>query len=805
MRTRRGQFVVIVSSLALLLSVSSAQELYQKMGEPVATLAEEGKATCSIISADDKARRPAQELAEYLKKISDTEIPIVADPAQAAGFMVRVGGKADIEAWASLPDDGYVIAASADGLLLTGKTELGVFYAVDTFLEKYLGVRWFMPNDVGEDVPRQTTIKIGKIEEVGRPAFRMRWIGRSDWARRNKMNVGVKCDGEFKIKWFVHTFTHILPVEKYFDEHPEYYPLIGGKRIGKGVNKNLLQVCTSNPNVIKEMAANIIAIEKDDPSWSMVSLDPEDNQRFCECDNCKALDEDGTETNNSRTRRLLIFYNAVSEIVGKTCPDLFLKSIAYHTYVAPPLDKAMRVNDNCVIQFCRFTCHNHALDDPACPYNREFNKYITGWREVARNVCLYEYYYKASWVHLPWPIVHMLRKDFPYFQRMKLFGLATQYTSNFGSHGLGYYIAAKLAWDPALDVDALLDDFYIRFYREAAPPMRRYHETMEQAAIASGVHLARQRPYAEIVQLFTPELLSKLDGCVAEAEQATLTEIVKDDAALKKPPVEDKVRARIAMVRAALEYTKMCAEYLRALDDVRREKDTPWLDPTVIEKAEEVGKPYVEKLKTLLEKGSKIGATGRDDDNYVALLLNPKYVVSAWDAPELGFGSRVQSLQKKEWLVKTGRAAEGAPRPERFAVWFYGNDFDSDGEKAEHTVWAVRPSGEKVRLGVLAPIGDPGNAIDKCYIISGLSAGEFLKDKATIILDNPSGEWTASSLYAVYLMPDEPGLSSADATKRIQGSLNDVRSAALGFVEYANQGLLNRDGDESAIEIDLVK
>jgi len=188
---------------------------------------------------------------------------------------------------------------------------------------------------------------------------------------------------------------------------------------------------------------------------------------------------------------MLLFYNAVSGILGPRYSDLLLKSIAYHKYVAPPLDRTLALKDNSVIQMCRFMCHNHALSNPDCPYNRAYHEYLTGWRQIAAHVALYEYYYKVSWLELPWPIVHTLRKDIPHFHELGLFGAATQYAENFGSNGLVYYVAARLLWDPALDVDALLEDFYAKFYAEAAGPMKEYYEALEAAAVASGVHLAR--------------------------------------------------------------------------------------------------------------------------------------------------------------------------------------------------------------------------------------------------------------------------------------------------------------------------
>jgi hypothetical protein len=41
-----------------------------------------------------------------------------------------------------------------------------------------------------------------------------------------------------------HTFTWLVPAKIYFDQHPEYFALIGGKRTAAGN-----QLCTSNPEV----------------------------------------------------------------------------------------------------------------------------------------------------------------------------------------------------------------------------------------------------------------------------------------------------------------------------------------------------------------------------------------------------------------------------------------------------------------------------------------------------------------------------------------------------------------------------
>ena len=44
---------------------------------------------------------------------------------------------------------------------------------------------------------------------------------------------------------FVHTFQTLVPPEKYFKDHPEYFSFLNVQRIPDG------QICLSNPDVLK--------------------------------------------------------------------------------------------------------------------------------------------------------------------------------------------------------------------------------------------------------------------------------------------------------------------------------------------------------------------------------------------------------------------------------------------------------------------------------------------------------------------------------------------------------------------------
>ena len=46
--------------------------------------------------------------------------------------------------------------------------------------------------------------------------------------------------------WGVHTFYPLMPPAEFFNDHPEYYSLIDGKRI-----HDHAQLCLSNPDVLE--------------------------------------------------------------------------------------------------------------------------------------------------------------------------------------------------------------------------------------------------------------------------------------------------------------------------------------------------------------------------------------------------------------------------------------------------------------------------------------------------------------------------------------------------------------------------
>ena len=541
---------------------------YPPVRGPFHALVEDGRPVAHIVLPEeptDVEQFAAEELASYVEQISGADLPIRRTMGPD-GYPVLLGRAAlrrgrDAEDLAPLGPDGFIVRSSSSGLVIAGGSDLGTLFGVYYLLEKYLGVRWFMPGDLGTVIPRSPNIAIGAINDIEKPDFRIRWIESGEWALHNRMNVGVDVGGQpvgIKWKWAYHSLLAIVPPDKYFDEHPEYFALISGVRRRPGARRGH-QLCTSNPEVVRVVAENVCKILDEDPDIDVISVCPEDGGGFCECEKCRALDEERPPEQAWHARyssRLAVFNNAVARLVARRHPDKLIKVGAYAMYMRAPLDADYRPEPNLAIQACHtYACNNHRIASPTCRRNRVyFGDDLERWADIAQHVFIYEYYNKGAWGGLPYPQAHVIKWDIPYFRSLGVEAFFTQAAGRrFPVVGLNHYLAAKLVWDSDLDVELLLEDFYEKFYQEAARPMGRYWSRLESAFEGNPECLS---PYGyKWVSLaapgfFTPEVLADCEAAVSEAERLAES---------------DAVRKRVHVCRVTLDFTKMAMEYLKAV------------------------------------------------------------------------------------------------------------------------------------------------------------------------------------------------------------------------------------------------
>jgi hypothetical protein len=517
-------------------------------GVPTATIVVAAEA-----SADEKLA--SVELQDYLRKMSGAELPVGNAPADDGDAVVRVGvfGSAAVESFRGRrpPSDGFALQTEGRTLYVVGGDARGTLYGAYELLER-LGVRWFMPTELGEDVPVARTVPLPELAVLQGPAFRhvsgLVWAGgpgAAAWERRLKGRVGP--DERFGHNWSaVLRFT-----PENVKLHRELFAEVGGKR-GESP-----QLCSAHPEVVRLSVEAARRFFDANTQAEIFSLSPNDGFGFCEDERCRAVDALYGVTDGTLSDRFVHYANEVLAELEKTHPGKQIGILAYVFHTNPPLHARPHQDYATLITHTPWDfCHVHAIGDPACSVNPRFASYLRGWSAAASHVGVYDYY-GHFFVFAPWPILHSIRRDIPFLHALGIERFTSETQQNWANQGLNFYVAAKLLWDPATDVDALLREYYTRFYGRAAPAMQRYWERWEAAMTASA---AQGDGGYEWLRMFTPELVAECEELLEDAER-----LAGGDT--------DKVQRRVAFARVGLGFTQA---FMRMLDAGAR-RDLPAL------------------------------------------------------------------------------------------------------------------------------------------------------------------------------------------------------------------------------------
>ena len=389
-------------------------------------LMDNGRAVCSIVirkEADCVEKHAASELSLYLGKISGGKSPAVG--------LAPVKGTYPI--YLELTDDkkvgseGFKITADKNALRIAGKESVGVLYGAYEILKRYGNIRWLFPGDEGEYFKIKPTIKVPQILLIKNPDFSVRdvvMVSMSShspvfetraWGARNNARFGVGASmagkhGEKILKYApilfagYHSFSPLLNgaytkkfksgeykkfVEKQFAEHPEYYPLINGKRTISYHGGGEPQPCTSNPDVIRIFAENLAQVCRNMGKNSKFEFGNNDYTLWCQCANCKKIDPKEEAERNIVSTRYWTFTNAVMEQVKKLNPDANVFGWTYQNFSEFPKGVKPSKHISHIMISNHRRCWKHPLDDKNCPNNKWYYEYNKKWNSA--NVPLFTY------------------------------------------------------------------------------------------------------------------------------------------------------------------------------------------------------------------------------------------------------------------------------------------------------------------------------------------------------------------------------------------------------------------------------
>ncbi|MDH7568597.1 MAG: DUF4838 domain-containing protein [Armatimonadota bacterium] len=451
-------------------------------------LARDGRPAATIVtpaSAPQQITWAAQQLQRAVALICGVELPIRSDGQKADGAGLYVGTCApsrveDLPPAGANPES-YAIRARNGSLFFAGRYPTPVAFAVVSFLEHDLGVRWFAPGDLWEYVPRgrrgQLVVNVRSRVKIPDTSPRI-WSGHAwtdSWQEWNLRNKTVQ--GEVVPRRQFQNFLHrVFPPERYAKTHPEYYPMMpdGTRWIPESGSATNWRPCESNPEVLALTVEYARRWFDENPTRDSFSLGMDDISHLCACPNCRAMDPrpDSYEKREFSDRHYK-FVNAVAREIKKTHPDRYVGTLIYS--IARNLPETVEKLEDNVFGFITETS---ALWRE--PGRKEADHQLTrAWRKRCRHLSRYDYYGMGTITPRVYP--HTVAEQIRFDKSLGLEGMYLEVYTFLPNTAPMMWMTAKLQWDAKANPDRLLDEFYSKMFGPASRTMKAYFNLLERS------------------------------------------------------------------------------------------------------------------------------------------------------------------------------------------------------------------------------------------------------------------------------------------------------------------------------------
>ena len=503
-------------------------------------LVENHKSNVSIKIDKDATSCIRFAVSEMLKAFMlSCNIKPTINPTVKTQYTIYIHSIKDTKLFKKKPiEQAYFIKTRADVIEICGYNPQAAMWGVFDFCRRILEVEWPVPGQIRLRGAKKNTLSIKKLNISEAPVMEIRgWFyGQKflDWIAENRQNtIGVlgyhypsyktRCKRKgILLNINMHSFAWQVSYDKYYQEHPEYFALINGKRyLPKKEAKSLVpNPCTSNNDLINILIDKAKKFFKENPETKIYPIVPNDDKRWCECGNCQKLD--GNQKGKKiYSNRLFYLVNKVAKGIAKEFPNRYIGTLAYSNFIDPP---EINIEPNVAIGFCPIERdYGRRIDDPNSSKNVYYFSLLKKWLKKVKYLYIWDYYGYYQLTKCVPPISRIMTEDFPVLQALGVKGSLSEIAYNKTDIlNLPAYVYARISWDTSLSYEQILQDYCQAMYGKAAKTMIQYHKLYEKSILEVAGRIGYPGTFQGKIGKIKPLRWEKLHGLLITAKNIVI-------------------------------------------------------------------------------------------------------------------------------------------------------------------------------------------------------------------------------------------------------------------------------------------
>jgi len=498
---------------------------------PELVMAKGGRANFEIVVPADAApsvKFAGKEAAALLGRSFGSELKVLEKPTGKCPAIIlgspECAAKLGIDV-NKLDRDGFVIRTFPGGVLIVGRDDPGkgekeiladhaTIFGTYDFLERFAGMRFYLPGDYGTVIPKMTEWSLPAIDIYERPDFYQRsytdWQGTkkkvngSEWSKDSLLLTRLRNRQQTRKIYQCHSMRELNYGTRFGKTHPEYFALqSNGKRVidmnftGAG-HWDMSQFCCSS-RIKDEVIADVVSYFKGEPAsvrgvvsrrtrkegWfppyfpaggKFCTVDFPDGVKKCTCQKCAP--EIITGTNEQMREHYWRFFRDVAQGVKDSGVGGWCVVPCYYSWWrgVPP---KFPLPDNMLFIF---TVRGAWDEENPAVRDRKIAE-LKAWAESGHGKLLLWTYPGKYYGEFPGIPCATPRFDASFLKRVRPYALGCYFESSTDYRFFNYllhYVYGKILWNADTDVEALLDEHHKLMYGPAAAPMKEFFDSVER-------------------------------------------------------------------------------------------------------------------------------------------------------------------------------------------------------------------------------------------------------------------------------------------------------------------------------------